>query len=220
MRMAFAFIAAVILGLSTNPVRAQQGTSPAVSRVLPIAPAELLRLLPAPPAGWKMTTSMATNQVSSWLITMAQRQFESSQPAAGGPQNGQPSRTTILLVDTGFDASVAGAFADFRPTASVGLTKFVYLNCPAIRRQSSSSTDSIQLLIANRFLLTVEVENQQKDAVLGWIQRVPLDRYRIPSGGVLSNLPPTVVIKTVDELNPTNNSESTTTIGAHVPVPR
>jgi hypothetical protein len=200
----------------------QQIASP---RVLPLAPKELLALLPPAPVDWKVTASLATNQVTSWLVTIAHRQFDfigRSNEAAPRTinQSSGPARATFMLIDSGYDPSVAGAFSDFKPGVQGKTEKFLYMGQPAIRMRTSDSHDSLQIYINRRFILQIEAENQQKDAVIGWAQQVHFERLNPPRTNVITSLPPQVLVATVDELNPANNHESKTTIGEHVPVRR
>jgi hypothetical protein len=187
-------------------------------RVLPLAPKDALMLLPSPPTGWKLTTSMATNQVSSWLITIAQRQIESPQPEKAGltgtkSQPLPPMRTAFMLIDSGYDPSATGVFADFKPSNNGVVEKMVFRTYPTIRTRGSGTSESLQILINTRFLVRIEVENQSKDAVLSWAQQIPYDRYNLPRGATMTSLPPQVSVATVDELNPGNSHESKVTIG-------
>jgi hypothetical protein len=190
-------------------------------RVLPLSPKEVLALLPATPTNWRTTTSLATNQVSSWLITIAQRQIEGvADKHATSGTNSPPMRTTFVLIDTGFDPSSAGAFVDFKTMQGTGAEKILLKGYPTIRTRPSATSESLQMFINQRFVLRIDAENQPKDATLGWAERVPFDRYNPPRTAALTTLPAEVIITTVDELNPVNNHESKTTIGQHAPVRR
>src|SRR3954454_12876606 len=97
------FAAVLVAGLAFRSTGIAQQAKPSgpdaplsAPRVLPIPPKDILMLLPPTPSGWKVTGSVATNQVSSWLVTIAQRQIE-------GPlkdvQTKSPPRTIITLID-------------------------------------------------------------------------------------------------------------------------
>lgn len=195
------------------------------ARVLPIGPRELLSLLPAVPPGWKVTTSQAANQISSWLLTVAQRQIEapsSRNGAATGSRDEHlpPMRTTFMLIDTGYDPSPAGAFVDFNPTRGANVEKVFFRGYPVIKTRSSAASESLQTLINQRFALRIETQNQPKDATLSWMQQVPFERYNVPRGTAMTTLPPNLTVAAVDELNPANNHESKATIGEHAPTER
>src|ERR1039457_1632008 len=101
---------------------------PIPPRVLPLTPREVLTLLPPTPPNWKITTSQATNQISSWLITIAQRQLEAlpidnRAPSGTGNQPLPPMHTTFMLIDTGYDPSPAGAFVDFKVSRQATVEK-------------------------------------------------------------------------------------------------
>lgn len=210
---------------SQSQVRNEAEKQIASPRVLPLAPKELLALLPSPPTDWKLTASLATNQVTSWLVTIAHREFDfigRSTEAASRTIN-QPSgsvRTTLMLIDSGYDPSVAGVFGDFKPGVQGKTEKFLLLGQPAIRTKTTETRDSLQVYINQRFILQIEAENQQKDAVIGWAQQVHFERLNPPRTAVMTSLPSQVLVATVDELNPANNHESMTTIGQHAPVRR
>jgi hypothetical protein len=194
-------------------------------RILPLPPKELLSLLPPTPVSWKVTSSAATNQISSWLVTIAQRQIESPQPETPGSTgaNAQalpPMRTTFMLIDSGYDPSATGAFVDFKPAKFGNIEKAFFLNCPMIRARPSVTSESLQMLINRRFVFHVETQNQQKDSVLRWAQQIPMAKYNIPQTGALTILPPKVVIRSVDEVNPRNDHESNITIASPTPLPR
>jgi hypothetical protein len=187
-------------------------------RVLPLPPKEVLALLPPTPAGWKVVSSAATNQVTSWLVTIAQRQLElSPTDKTTGGQPAPPMRTTLMLIDTGYDPSPAGAFANFKAGRQANVERVVLNRSPAIRTQSSPTSESLQMLINRRFVLRIETQNQPKDATLGWAQRIPLDRYNPPRAETMTTLPPQVIVASVDELNPANNHESKIAIATPTP---
>lgn len=191
-------------------------------RVLPLPPKEVLGLLPPTPANWKVTISAATNQISSWLVTIAQRQIELPQtekrsPSEASAQPAPPMRTTFMLIDSGYDPSAAGAFADFKPAKNGNVEKAYFLNCPVIRTLSSARSESLQMLINRRFVFRVEAENQPKDAALRWAQQIPMDKCNLPQAPTLTALPPQVVIRSVDELNPRNDHESTVAVATPAP---
>ena len=190
-------------------------------RVLPIEPAELLKLMPATPANWKLTSSQATNQVSSWLLTTAQRQLEFTAPAPSADTGkAQPAmHTRLVLIDTGYDAAAAGVFADFKPGVRGRTERLLVGTFPAIRTRASDSREALQLYINRRFIFRVEVENQQKDAVMAWVRLLPIDRFNVPSGPTITSLPPTVSIRTVNELDKTKNREGTIAIATPTPGP-
>jgi hypothetical protein len=210
---------------ATPPIRSNPDQLAVPPRVFPLAAKDVLALLPPPPAGWKLTTSMATNQISSWLITIAQRQIESPQPEKPGltgstSHPGPPMRTTFMLIDSGYDPSALGVFADFKPSNNGAVEKMLFRNYPTIRTRGSGTSESLQILINTRFLLRIEVENQPKDAVLSWAQQIPYDRYNPPRGTTITSLPTQVSVATVDELNPGNNHESKVTTGKRNAMPR
>jgi hypothetical protein len=194
-------------------------------RVLPLSPKEVLALLPPTPADWKVTTSAATNQISSWLVTIAQRQIESLETEKRNTtgttaQSAPPMRTTFMLIDSGYDPSAAGAFADFKPAKNGNVEKAFFLNCPIIRTRPSATSESLQMLINRRFVFRVDAENQPKDAALRWAQQIPMEKYSTPQAATLTTLPQQVIIRSVDELNPRNDHESQITVATPTPTPR
>ena len=194
-------------------------------RVLPLTPKEVLSLLPPTPANWKTTSLVATNQISSWLITIAQRQIESPQPEAlgfnGGNAQAFPAMcTTFMLIDSGYDPSATAAFLDFQPTKTGNVEKAFFLNCPMIRMRPSVTSESLQMLVNRRFVFRVETQNQPKDSVLRWAQQIPMAKFNLPQAGTLTTLPPNVVIRSIDELNPKTEHESNATIASPSTPPR
>jgi hypothetical protein len=194
-------------------------------RVLPLSPKEVLNLLPPTPSDWKVTASAATNQITSWVVTIAQRQIESSKlerPSSTGPNSPPtpPMRTTFMLIDSGYDPSATGAFVDFKPSNNGNVEKAFFLTFPIIRTRSSATAESLQMLINRRFVFRVDAENQPKDSVLRWAQQLPISQYNRAPTATMIALPPQVVVRSVDELNPRNDHESTITTATPKPSAR
>src|SRR4051812_7235152 len=131
-----------------QPLQAQsQAAAPAAGdqltippRVLPVPAKEILSLLPLTPTGWKTVSSVASNQVSSWLLTIAQRQIEAPAVSpAGAATPPAMMRTTFMLIDTGFDPSAAGSFVGFKPGVFGSTEKTILKGQPAIRTKASAT---------------------------------------------------------------------------------
>jgi hypothetical protein len=112
------------------------------------------------------------------------------------------------LIDTGFDPLVMGMFAGFKP-GRVGSTNNLFVrNFPAIQTHPTADSETVQVLVNGRFILTIEAHNQDPNASIAWAQSAPFDRYNIARTVTLTKLPDQVPMSSVDELNPKNNHDS------------
>lgn len=190
-----------------NPLDAQ--IAPARKPIVPIAPIEILKLLPLTPNGWEMKESKAKSFYNEWLVSQASRQFVQPQPsnptANPAAQTLPPQITQFRLTDTGYNPALFGDFDQFKPGKYGNTESLAFGSFPA-RRMTFSGGERLRILIKARFVVEVETHNQAPNAAMLWARQFDFSRLNsIPDTGIekLSN-PVTVV--SIDEMNPKANS--------------
>jgi hypothetical protein len=172
----------------------------------PLSPTEVLRLLPGAPDKWKITQSKASNQISSWLLTIAQRSFEyTPPPAAPNTQPPPPMKTSMTLMDTGGEQNTQ--FDNFK-AGVLGNRESVLINgCPTIILRDAQGKERLTMTINNRFTFSVTTENQPANSSKAWAATLDLARAlsAAKTSPTLTSLPDQVTIEVIDELNPRNN---------------
>jgi hypothetical protein len=173
------------------------------TRFLPLAPGELLKLVPTLPK-WKMTSSRASNQVSSWLLTIAQRSFEYEAAPAVTPA--APMKVSITLMDGGRQ-SLTGRFDNFKPGIIGNDENLIVNGCQTIVSKEANGRERLTMNIGNRLTLTAIFENQPAGTAKAWASTVDVGSMfaatrRSPS---LASLPHEIQIEVVDEVNSGNN---------------
>lgn len=174
--------------------------------VAPISPSELLKLLPAPPKGWKMTVSNARNSFSTWLTTMAMREFEYTPPPQPGsdpdaPQN-LPQRTRYIISDGGYAPPSGSAFIDFKIGKEQGIEKLMMIGVPAMRFDPKpGEPERLMLWIKNRFLVTIEITNQEPTKIELWAKQINFQALAAVAGSNMGPLGNPLTITRVDEIN-------------------
>lgn len=200
-------IALVLLAI---PIDAQE--KPGAPHYAPVSPAEILKLLPPAPPNWKITSSRASNQVTSWVLTIAQKSLEYTPP----PDPAQPSKTpltmktSITLIDGGGE-QMSGQFENFKPGVSGSQENLIINGCPTVITKESAGRERAVMSINSRFTFTLVVENQLVGTAKSWA--ATLDVGKLVAAGKasapLAKLPSEVQIELVDELNPRNNRKTT-----------
>jgi hypothetical protein len=179
--------------------------APAHKPIVPIEPAEILKLLPPAPNGWEMKESKAKSFYNEWLVSQASRQFVQPQPSTPGAQIPPPLITQFRLTDTGYNPALFGDFDQFKPGKYGNSESLSFGSFPA-RRITFSGGERLRILIKARFVVEVETRNQAPNAAISWAKLFDFSRLNsIPDAGIekLSN-PVTVV--SIDEMNPKANS--------------
>lgn len=189
-------------------IQLSQGTSLAERRpIQPLSPQELLRLLPSAPEGWELKASHAQSSFSTWLSSMATREFKYTPPLQpGAPSPAIPISTTrIILADGGYGPTVGAPFKNFQIGKEQDVERLLVSGIPAIRFQTKEGEPQRTMLWVNdRFFVTVETTNQDQKAMDEWITRLNLAALqKIPKSDVPMSNP--VTITRVDELNKRNN---------------
>src|SRR2546430_16630504 len=104
----------LLLIVASSPVVTSFSFGQSHAPIVPSKPAELIKYLPEPPAGWKMTESTAKNFFLGWICSQATREFQHPSPLQPGTPPGPPFVTRVRLMDTGYFASFNGDFENFR----------------------------------------------------------------------------------------------------------
>lgn len=197
---------AVLILFGGHGLHAQSEHKP----VAPISPPELLKLLPAPPKGWDLTVSNGRNSFSTWLTTMAIREFKYTPPLRPGssldaPEN-LPQMTRYVISDGGYGPSLGAAFKDFKIGKEQGVEKVMLMGVPAMRFDAKQGEPQrLVFWVEGRFLVTIETTNQESAKIELWAKQLNFSRLVAlaeSSVGFLSN---PVTITHVDEINKAKN---------------
>lgn len=190
--------------------------------VMPLSPADLLRLLPACPVNWKITVSRGLNELTSLpgLKSIAIRQYRFDPPADVSQSNtgktapDSPVTTCVTLVDAGGDPDLFGEFRSFSPTVSrAGMHHYEINGCQVIEGTKDSRT-IFTISIPPRFLLVATLENQPEKDCREWLALLRIPELVASSRAAPKNPLPerNFPIVYVDELNPKANKTTTATI--------
>lgn len=173
--------------------------------VIPLSPAELIKLLPAVPAGWEMKESKANSFYNEWLASIASRQFVQLPSPGPNASPGPPPRTHVRITDTGYHPVLFSDFQEFKP-GKYGNTESLYVDSLPARRITLSDGERLRVLVKARFVLEVEVHSQPPNASIAWVRQLNFSRLNsVPDSGI-EKLPNPVTAVSIDELNPKLNS--------------
>lgn len=198
-------LAFFLLCVSSDAAFAQ--SAPARKLMAPLEPADLLKLLPAAPAGWQMKDSKATSFYNEWLVSQATRRFEGPPPpAAAGSKASNPPVTTIRLSDTGYSSFLYADFEDFKPGKYGENQESLYVASLPARHALIPNGERLRVLIRGRFIIEVEATYQKPEAAAGWVQLFDLRRLQSAPDTGVETLPNPVRVNSIDELNPRANS--------------
>ena len=214
---------AALLGflLSVPIVNAQDGEAKE-SGMLPVQPQALFAALPGKMDNWKLTRSVAEGRYSDWLESRVVREFERQLPAKPGEPPPPLSTTRISITDTARNANSISIFEDFTPGEEEGFERKFLDGDPAYIIDAEESELEIEMLVAGRFLVRIVSENQPEDYFEEWLKRLNRKKLRsIPETAVVE-LPETILISHIDQLDPTKNrayylaTSSTSRVSAEV----
>jgi hypothetical protein len=173
--------------------------------ILPMGPPELLRFLPAPPAGWEMKESRAKSFYNEWLVCQASRQFTLLSPAVPSQKPAPPAITNVRLTDTGMYPILAADFEAFKP-GKYGNMESLYLGSLPARKAILPDGERLRVLLKGRFIVEVETHHQQPNSSATWLRQFDFTRLEsVPSSGI-EKLPNPLRVMTIDELNPKLNT--------------
>ena len=196
------FALLLLISVASSSGVSAQNAAPA--HVVPLSPAEVLKLMPHASAPWTMTGSTASNSFSDWLRSSAVRTFEYA-PAASGDAPEAPLQTTRLtLTDTGYFPQFMAEFAAFRPGRENDVEKFTIGSFPAIRI-TRGPVEILTVLINGRFVLQVRTDNQPSRATETWFKQFDVAKIPDRSAGD-AKIPQPVTITRIDELDPAKSS--------------
>ena len=177
---------------------------------VPLPPGDLLKLLPDCPDRWKMKQSNAKNFVMNWASSQAQREFTYT-PLLSQDPNVEPAPTQVLrivITDTGYYSGLMGDFKDFQVSKNAEIENLMLNGFPARRIMIGKSLERLRLLISNRYILQIDVQNAPINCSQNWLKIVDLAKLAtLPVDGP-ENLPRPFPIVRIDELNSRNNSVS------------
>lgn len=191
-------------------ILAAQGAPAAQKPIVPLAPTELIKLLPPTPTGWNMTQSTAKNFFVEWICSQATREFQHPSPvnAKPGAKPPPPQITRVRLMDTGYFPSFNGDFENFR-VGKYGAAETLVINgMPARRFLVGANHERLRLSVRGRFIVEIETENQPSNTAQSWLRVIDFQQVnRIPDASA-TILPKPIHITKIDEMNPKNNSIS------------
>ena len=183
-----------------------QGQAPH-NPIIPLEPDQLLKLLPAAPAGWQLKTSTAKTFFVEWICSQATREFERIPPPNTPPA--PPQSVTVTLVDTGYFPAFNGPFDGFRVGKYGAFESLMIGNMRARRSKMAADRENLQASVRGRFIVSVEVKNQSQASEQTWLNTFDFTRINaIPDSGG-EQLPRPIKVRVIDELSPTKNSTST-----------
>src|SRR5689334_16887509 len=122
-------IVAVTLLFCLIAVSAETQIHPARKTVLPMSPAELLKLLPIAPRDWQVKESKAKSFYNESLVSQAYRQITGppTTPSVPGSTPPPPPLTRLQLTDTAYVPALFADFEEFKP-GKYGNTESLYVD--------------------------------------------------------------------------------------------
>ncbi|MCB1230526.1 MAG: hypothetical protein KDN19_09685 [Verrucomicrobiae bacterium] len=179
--------------------------------MIPVLPSALWVVMPEDLKTWELTKSTAESRLAEWLQTRVVRQFEkrgaSDKKDSEAPTDSpEPSpRTRIAITDTGkFPGSLA-YFDDFQIGTEGKIERRYLADCPAFIYPSGEDEIIAEFKVADRFLVEIAMSHQPAAYLDEWVSRLNLEALsRIPDSERIE-LPETVGIFEIDQLNPDRN---------------
>lgn len=185
----------------------------------PVAPKFLLEILPTKPEGYTLKKSKAWTGLGLWLETVATRQFaELPKEGATEEENSELAITTITIKDTAkFKGGEIDLFANFRPFKHPERNyEYLYIRrFPAfVSEKNDGRKLHIKMLVAERFILEVTMENQEKSDLKNWLSKMELRKLGAVRDGPVRRLPETFASISIDELDPKRSRTTTASAAA------
>jgi hypothetical protein len=182
-------------------------TSPPHKTVLPAAPADLLKLLPATPSGWQLRQSRAKSFYNESLVSQANRELVGppSQPGPGNATPAPPPLTRVSLTDTAYVPALYSDFEGFKP-GTYGNTESLNVDGLPARRIKFGDGDRLRILVKSRFVIEVQTHNQAPNASIAWARLFDIRKINDIPDSVVTSLPNPVTVVSLDEVNPKANS--------------
>jgi hypothetical protein len=190
--------------------------------VRPLAPADLLALLPGTPENWKLTASNGLEKLSVNLApeTFVTRQylFVPPPPTDGVIIPPGPDKTIQLtLIDTGNDPTRFGAFNGFKidngpSSPSSGTTAYKNFMADGLQvvQYQKDSLCTINIAVSERILLFMRLDNVDDRTRDKWLKIINLPKLaqtcaQLPKVPLVTGM---LTMQSIDELNPKVNSTS------------
>jgi hypothetical protein len=196
-------VALLSLGAWTARTSAQQTPT-----IFPFDPAQLLVVLPAAPADWKVIRSEAENTLGEWLETRATRVFQAppSPVADAGAATSAlpPAEIEITVVDTAGFAPALATFANFTPGKVANIEKKLTGTLPTIIITNENERQFVQVLVAARYIVELTMTNLPRPRVDDWLRSFHFDALP-PASKTPTNRPREFRLAHIDELQPKNN---------------
>jgi len=196
--------------------------------MVPVRPSELLKSLPAAPAGWKVTHSVGEDLPDVWPKAKAVREYilEIPNPTGQGPAI-PVEKIQLIVVDTAGQPGSLRRFAPPVPGEERPPGERIQVGAmPAIRKPKEGQKERVDALALDRFLLVASVEplSPPANAPLvsppkmekpeDWIQKFNVEILRnAPKSEAKIDVEKdhSMLVERIDELNPAQSSKSTWT---------
>lgn len=208
-------LAATLLLASLFP---PAGLAAAEAGHLPVPPSLLLEALPREIEGWALIESRAgTDFGAVWLESFAVRRFR---PVRRGQEAAAPenSLVTLSILDTAaHPGSEVETFSGFAPAQEADAVRIFALfeGRPALMpRDRATSPLEIQLLVAERFLVTLRIEGTPGAKPAEWLQTIDFAKLEQIRPGPRVPLPTEFSAIRLDELSDQPDSGRTVILGA------
>lgn len=176
--------------------------------LFPYEPAQLLGVLPAAPAEWKVLRSDAEVTLGEWLETKATRTFQSPPSTAGaadGSANpGLPGEIEINVTDTAGFAPALAAFANFAPVKNGNFEKKLFGTLPAIVITGDNGRQFVQVLVGSRYLVSLTLTNLPRHRAEDWLRTFHFETLP-PASKTPTSQPREFRLSHLDELQSKNN---------------
>lgn len=146
--------------------------------LLPIRPAELLKFLPEPQTGWRLTASNAKHVVRNRPLSKASRELvRDPSPGDPSPTEAKQSLARITLLDMAGNTELAALFSGEAAPGDKG-GRLTVNGMPGIRRPTPEESDHLEVLAYNRFIITVVLIGPDPAKAEDWLKRINLEGLR------------------------------------------
>lgn len=198
MKLAAAFLTFLTLFASVEEAAAQAKPK----GIVPAEPETLLKVLPRNVEEWTLVKSVGTQDQDEWLYSVANRVFTRERPES---DPGPTMKTSIKVTDTGGFAKAMSLYANFAPATGNRFEKKYIDSYPAILIQYGPEKFETELLVNNRFIVEIILENQPSKFTKEWLKQINFNQLSRVNKGPVVGLPEIVEVRKVDELNEDKN---------------
>jgi hypothetical protein len=165
-------LAAVVLCRTTS-TEAQAPPPPGAPEVVDYA--KLLQLLPEPPSGWTAEKpDGSTSDVGGFNLTTVHRDYKN------GENDDAPTASVSILDSVLNPDSIAITLDGWKVTSETpdGYIKPVTIdgNPGSESYEKDQKHAALRLLVANRYFVTIELQNQESKELQAWVKRMDLKR--------------------------------------------